>query len=360
MAEDRVITAGVKIGSKWSSVFSEVTGPNPTVRLTCVGKYASEYTGGKTVYHFAEAAEPYYDTVFPLKHGAPRNDAEVPLELSIDLLDRYARWLLRDIPLRSGVVCCLPAIKAKEGLQELQDTLNKLPIGQVGMVYLGEAFTAAAGTVPMERILSSQTLSINFGSTTIETVLFKGTKEIHQNVFTTGGSAIDTSLMNAIEQWERGGKVTENQARAIKERYNYETNDDIPTELTMEGGLKKVDIPGDLIKEVIDPHMDLVARKIRTFLRDAALRNEQAVNSLQIDGAGTLVLCGGMVNMPGFAHAFLNKLTTIGGISKRLPFEIPSNGVIAPAIGARYIADILEEKRIEQGVSNWNQITGDE
>lgn len=360
MAEDRVITAGVKIGSKWSSVFSEVTGPNPTVRLTCVGKYAGEYTGGKTVYHFAEAAEPYFDTVFPLRHGAPRNDREVPLEVSINLLDKYARWLLRDIPPRSAVVCCLPAIKAKEGLQELQDTLNKLPIGQVGMVYLGEAFTAAAGTVPMERILSSQTLSINFGSTTVETVMFKGTKEIHQNVFTTGGSAIDTSLMNAIEQWERGGKVTENQARAIKERYSYEDNNDVPTELTMEGGLKKVDIPGDLIKDVIEPHMNLVAKKIRAFLRDASLRNEQAVNSLQIDGAGTLVLCGGMVNMPGFASAFYDKLTSIGGISRRLPLEIPANGVIAPAIGARYIADILEEKRVEQGVSNWNLIKGDE
>lgn len=366
MAEEKVITAGAKLGSKWSAVFSEVTGPNPLVRLTCIREYEPEYASAKTVFMYAEEAEPFFESIFPLIQGAPRNDEEVPLARSMFLLNKYASWLLDPIPERSAVVFCIPMIKAQEGLKELQQSLRAVRVGKdeheigtVGRVFLGEAFTAAAGTIAMREIMRSQTLSINFGSSTVEIVFFSGIESIHQNVFAVGGSDMDKSLTNSIEQAMRGYSATENQARAIKEQYNYTTNEAIHSLLTYDGKIRPAHIKGDIIKEIIDWHMDSVVEKVAFFLRDASRKNRDAVNSLQIDGLGNLVLCGGMMNMPGFADEFYRRLTTTGGISEKIPLHVPHNGVVAPAIGARYIAEELERRRIAQNVDTWDEIRRD-
>lgn len=366
MAEEKVITAGAKLGSKWSAVFSEATGPNALVRLTCIHEYNPDYASDKTDFMYAEEAEPFYETIFPLLQGAPRNDEKVPLARSMFLLNKYASWLLDPIPERSALVFAIPMIKAQEGLKELQQSLKAVRVGEdqheigtVGRVFLGEAFTAAAGTLAMTEIMRSQTLSINFGSSTVETVFFSGIENIHQNVFAVGGSDMDQSLVNGIEQAMRGYSATENQARAIKEQYDYTSNKDIHSMLTYDGKVRATHIKGDIIREIIDWHMDSVVEKVSFFLRDASRKNRDAVNSLQIDGLGNLVLCGGMMNMPGFATEFYRRLTTSGGISEKIPLHVPKNGVVAPAIGARYIAEELERKRIEQNVETWNEIRRD-
>ena len=366
MAEEKVTTVGVKLGSKWSAVFSEATGPNPVVKLTCVHEYEPDYTSTKTDYMYAEEAEPFYDNIFPLLQGAPRDDEKVPLARSMFLLNKYASWLLDPIPERSAIVNCIPMIKAQEGLKELQQALKAVrvgpdehEIGTIGRVFLGEAFTAAAGTIAMKEIMRNQTLSINFGSSTVETVFFSGITNIHQNVFAVGGSDMDKSLVNGIVQAMRGYSATENQARAIKEQYNYETNEIVHHLLTYDGKVKKGKIKGEVIRDIVDWHMDRVVELVSDFLRDASRKNKDAVNSLQIDGLGNLVLCGGMVNMPGFAREFYRRLTTSGGISEKIPLHVPRNGVVAPAIGARYIAEELEKKRIEQNVETWDEIRRD-
>ena len=365
MAE-KVIPVGAKFGSKWSSIFSEVTGPNPIEELTCVREYEPEYGSSRTEFMYAAEAEPFFETIFPLLHGAPRNDKEVPLAKSMYLLDKFGSWIMRSIPERSAVVSCIPMIKAQEGLKEMQQTIRGLKvgpdehkIGSVGLVFLGEAFTAAAGTIAMSEIMRSQTLSINFGSSTIEIVFFSGIDNIHQNVFAVGGSDMDKSLTNAIEQAMSGYSATENQARALKEMYDYETNAAVHHLLTYNGKIRQAHIRGDIIREIVDWHMDSVVEKVGSFLRDASRKNQDAVNSLQINGLGNLVLCGGMVNMPGFANEFYRRLTTTGGISDKIPLHVPRNGVIAPAIGARYIAEELEKKRISQNVETWNEIRRD-
>jgi actin-like ATPase involved in cell morphogenesis len=366
MAEEKVITAGAKLGSKWSSVFCEATGPNPIVRLTCVREFEPKYASAETDFMYAEEAEPFFETIFPLIHGAPRNDEKVPLARSMYLLNKYASWLLDPVPERSGIVYCIPMIRAKEGLKELQQALKAIRVGRdqhevgtVGTVFLGEAFTAAAGTIAMSEIMRSQTLSINFGSSTVEVVFFSGIESIHQNVFAVGGSDMDVSLINAVEQAMRGFSATENQSRAIKEMYNYEKNEPVHASLTRDGKIAETHIEGNIIREIVDWHMDSVVEKVTYFLRDASRKNKDAVNSLQIDGLGNLVLCGGMVNMPGFAQEFYRRLTTIGGISDKIPLHIPRNGVVAPAIGARYIAEELEKKRVQQDVDTWNEIRRD-
>lgn len=367
MAEEKVITAGAKLGSKWSSVFSEVTGPNPIVKLTCIHEFKPEFTSDRTEFMFAEEAERFYESVYPLLQGAPRNDEKVPLARSMYLLNKYASWLLDPIPARSGIVFCIPMIKAQEGLKELQQSLTGVRVGQdehtignVGRVFLGEAFTAAAGTIAMKEIMRSQTLSINFGSSTVEVVFFSGIENVHQNVFAVGGSDMDRSIVNAIEQAMRGYSATENQARAIKEMYNYESNAAVHHDLTYDGKVRQGHIEGKILREIIDWHMSSVVDKVSEFLRDASRKNSDAVNSLQVDGFGNLVLCGGMVNMPGFADEFYKRLTTTGGISEKIPLHVPRNGVVAPAIGARYIAEELEKKRTEQNVDTWNEIRRDE
>lgn len=366
MVEEKVTTAGVKMGSKWSAGFSEAMGPNPVVKLTCVREYEPEFGSAKTDFMYAEEAEPFYENIFPLLQGAPRNDEKVPLTRSMYLLNKYASWFLRDIPERSAMAFCIPMIKAQEGLKELQQALSDVKvgpdehkIGTVGRVFFGEAFTAAVGTLTMPEIMRNQTLSINFGSSTVEIVFFSGIESIHQNVFAVGGSDMDKSLVNAIEQAMRGYSATENQARALKEQYNYESNRDVEAMLTYDGRVRKGRIKGGILKEIIDWHMDSVVEKVAFFLRDASRKNRDAVNSLQIDGLGNLVLCGGMINMPGFAKEFYRRLTTTGGISEKIPLHIPHNGVVAPAIGARYIAEKLEKKRMEQNVDTWSEIRRD-
>ena len=363
---NKVIPVGVKFGSKWSSVFSEVTGPNPLTELTCVREYEPEYGSSKTAFQYGAEAEKHFETIFPLLHGAPRNDEKVPFARSMHLLDKFGSHILKDIPEESAIVSCVPMIKAQEGLAQMQQTIRNIkvgpdnhPIGTRGLVFLGEAFTAAAGTIAMAEIMRSQTLSINFGSSTVEVVFFNGIDNIHQNVFAVGGSDMDKSLVNAIEQAMSGYSSTENQAREIKEMYNYEENEMVHHSLTYDGKVRRADIKGDIIQEVVDWHMDKVVEKASAFLRDASRKNQDAVNSLQIDGYGNLVLCGGMINMPGFAQEFYQRLTTSGGLSENIPLHVPRNGVVAPAIGARYIAEELEKKRISQGVESWNDIRRD-
>lgn len=365
MAE-KVIPVGVKFGSTWSSVFSEVTGPNPVVELTCIREYEPEYGSSRTDFMYAKEAEKHFETIFPLLHGAPRNDEKVPLARSMHLLDKYASWLLNKVPEESVMVSCIPMIKAQEGLKEMQQTIRAVKvgpdhhtIGKRGIVFLGEAFTAAAGTIAMTEIMRSQTLSINFGSSTVEIAFFNGINLIHQNVFAVGGSDMDKSLTNAIEQAMSGYSATENQAREIKEMYNYETNEMVHHALTYNGKVRQAHIQGDVIREIVDWHLDKVVEKVSFFLRDASRKNQDAVNSLQIDGLGNLVLCGGMVNMPGFTKEFYHRLTTSGGIAEKIPLHVPRNGVVAPALGARYIAEELEKKRIQQGVETWAEIRRD-
>ena len=368
MAEEKVVTVGVKLGSKWSSVFSEATGPNPITKLTCVYEYEPQYASAKKDFMYAEEAEKNFGSIYPLIHGAPRDDEKVPLAMSMFLLNKFASWLLDSIPEKSAVVNCIPMIKAKEGLKELQQALkgvrvgpDKHPIGTVGTVFLGEAFTAAAGTIAMTEIMRNQTLSINIGSSTVEAIFFRGIEEIHQNVFAVGGSDIDSSLTNAIHQAMRGYSATENQARAIKEKYNYETNADVIADLTRDGKVaRNMKIDGNIIRDIVDWHMDGLVEKVGFFLKESSRKNEDAVNTLQIEGFGNLVLCGGMVNMNGFAKEFYRRITESGGISEKIPLHVPRNGVIAPAIGARYIAEELERRRIAQNVDHWNDIRREE
>lgn len=350
------VLAGVKLGSKWSVAYADPLGPNPVVDLTCIRKIKSEMVGSNVAYHFGKKAARFYNAIFPLRQGAPRDDDECKLETSKDLLRRFSQWFLHKIPEDSGVVFSLPAIKAKEGLGELQAVLRKLPIGKIGMEFFGEAYTAAVGTLPIRDILEKQVLSLNFGSSTVEVVFYSGTTHIHQNVFTQGGDEIDKAMMNAIEQAYRGKICTENQARIIKEQYSYTENNDVFAELTREGAIDEGYIDGGIIREIVDFNIELTTRKVRRFLREAQMKNERAVSSLQADGAGNIVLCGGMVNMPGFADALYASLTKYGGISKKIGLAVPKNGVVAPAVGARRIAEILDEKRVQQKVSTWNLI----
>jgi len=366
MTEDKGLTVfpntlGVKLGSKWTVMYGIPVGEKPRKELTCIRKVPVHLIKkGGEVFEYSTNADPYANKVYPLIHGTPRNDAAVPLGLSCELLLEYANWLLRDIPRDVGIVFCLPMIKHKEGLFALKDTLQMLEHGKkIGVEFIGEAWAAALSAMPIRQALGKQVLSLNFGSSTLESVFFSGLDLIDQAVWTFGGSDIDRRLVNAFEQALRGATATESQARSIKERYDYGTNENLDVELTRRGALSQEVVKGDTIKEVVDLYIDEVSNRVRDFLDFARTRSTEsrtAINAFQIEGEGYLALVGGMMNMPGFSEAVYKQLVETGGISKRVEMVSPADGVIAPAIGAWKAANLLEEERKEQKVANWSDI----
>jgi len=351
-------TIGVKLGSKWTVSYGVPVGEKPRIELTCLRKVPKELLKPEDYkYAFSKNAEPYHNAVFPLLHGAPRNDREMSLTDSCMYIKEFAAWLLKDIPKKTGIVFCLPMIEYAEGLEALKHTLRTLPQGKIGIEFMGEAWAAALGVLPIKKALETQVLSINFGSSTLETIFFSGIDEIDKAVWTFGGSNIDRRLVNAIEMGYRGLSATENQARQIKERYNYTTNDGIHAELTRESSLTQETIKGATIRKIVDSYINDVTNRIRGFLREARTTNLAAVNALQIEGKGYLALVGGMTNMPGFTQAVYDNLVQSGGISSRITMVSPTDGVVAPAIGAWKAANLFERDRVDEKVATWSQLS---
>jgi actin-like ATPase involved in cell morphogenesis len=351
-------TLGVKLGSKWTVSYGVPVGERPRIELTCLRKVPKELLKPEDYkFAFSTDAEAYHNAVFPLLHGAPRNDAAMSLSDSCLYIKEFATWLLKDIPANTGIVFCLPMIEYAEGLEALKHTLRQLQQGKVGIEFMGEAWAAALGVLPIQDALDTQVLSINFGSSTLETIFFSGIDEIDKAVWTFGGSNIDRRLMNAIEMGYRGLSATENQARQIKEQYNYTTNDGVFAELSGDDGLKQDTIKGVTIRKIVDSYINDVTMKIKGFLRETRTSNLVATNALQIEGKGYLALVGGMTNMPGFTDAVYNNLVDSGAISSRIKMVSPVDGVVAPAIGAWKAANLLEHDRVVESVSNWSDLS---
>jgi hypothetical protein len=177
---------------------------------------------------------------------------------------------------------------------------------------------------------------------------------VEQNVYTFGGSEIDKRLVNAIMQEHRGALCDEKSAREIKEKYSLIENNSVPKTLSQEGLKYDVVVSGDLIREVVLNAIDqLILYLKEQFFRAAEMANPGAVASLQSSGRGYLVLCGGMVNMPGFAEELHDRMTRTGVINSEVDLAIPKNGVTAPAIGAWRVGQVLEGIRTRKSLETW-------
>lgn len=362
-------TLGIKIGSTWTVGYGQQFGEEPVIELTCIRKQKTDYVMDESKYQFSKKAQVFDNVIYPLLHGAPRDDKEVPLARSCHLLQEYGNWLVSGIPVDENnptpispdtvAMFCLPMIRNSEGLEALKRTLRTLPIGKTGMEFMGEAYAAAVGTLPIDKILESQFIVLNMGSSTLEAAMAVGTREIASGVWVDeyGASCIEHSLVNVIENRYRGLTSTLDQAREIKERYSLITNNDVDAKLTRRGALSEQDIEGDLIKDEVEKFIDRVALKIADhFLPAAKSSSPVTVNALQTKGRGFLAIVGGMANMPGFKEAMHKALVEHGGISPKIAVVSPTNGVTAPAIGAWKIANLLERYRREQGVSTISEI----
>lgn len=342
---------GIKIGSKYTVIYDG--SEEPRTEVTCVRRRLLDMEG-KFIYEFSNDAEGFVDSLYPLKQGIPRNDAAMTIAESIKLTTAYVHWLLEEIPDDSGIVFCLPLIKAKEGLEALKTSIMSTRKGKKGVKFFSEARGAAFGTLPTPDIVGTNVLVLNFGSSTIEVVFHAGDRMVEQNVYTFGGSEIDKRLRNAIMQEHRGALCDEKSAREIKEKYSLIENNDVPKRLSQEGLKYDVVITGDLIKEVVFKAIDqLVLYLKEQFFRAAEMANPDAVASLQSSGRGYLVLCGGMVNMPGFAEELHKRLTKLGVINDEVALAIPKNGVTAPAIGAWRVGQVLEGMRVRKSLETW-------
>lgn len=352
---------GVKIGSKYTVVYD---GESIRKEVTCVRRKPIDLYGNYE-YIFGEKAEGYTDSLYPLKQGIPRNDSEMSIAESVRLTHAFVDWILTDIPADSGVVVCLPMIKVKEGLDALKMVIDpniadpSAPVvrGRVGLQFFSEAWGAALGTIPVKEAVGTNVLTLNFGSSTIEVTLHSSKRLIEANVFTFGGTEIDKGLIAAITHQYRA-ECDEPTARGIKERYSLVENNSIPNvDLSIEGMKHEVTIEGDVIHDVVSSAIDKIVKLVRTrFLRAAEMKDAAAVSSLQANGRGYIVLCGGMVNMEGFADELYKRLVDVGAINPNVILAIPDDGVIAPAIGAWKVGQILEQKRRELDVERWRNI----
>lgn len=355
---------GIKIGSKYTVIYDG--SGTPKTEVTCVRRRLLDMEG-KFVYDFSNEAEGFVDSLYPLKQGIPRNDAGMTITESVKLTRAYVSQLLQDIPKESGIVFCLPLIRAKEGLAALKSSIidtcvKKDDAGNIieyvkaqrGIKFFSEARGAAFGTLPTPEIVGTNVLVLNFGSSTIEVIFHAGNRMVEQNVYTFGGSEIDKRLMNAIMQEHRGALCDEKSAREIKEQYSLIKNNNVPKTLSQEGLKYDVVVSGNLIKEVVSNAIDqLILYLKEQFFRAAEMANPKAVASLQSSGRGYLVLCGGMVNMEGFADELHNKMTGTGVINSDVVLAVPKDGVVAPAIGAWRVGQVLEGMRLRKSLSTW-------
>jgi actin-like ATPase involved in cell morphogenesis len=343
---------GVKVGSKYTVV---TDGETIRREVTAVRKRPVDLKGN-FVYDFSTSAEGWSDSLYPLKQGVPRNDAMMSISESIQLTKAFTNWLLSDIPEDAGIVVCLPLIKDKEGLGALKSAIRKSTAAKKGLQFFSEAWGAALGTILIREAVGTNVLTMNFGSSTVEVTMHASKVLVESNVYTFGGGEIDKRLINAIEQSHRA-KATESDARAIKEQYSWIENNSVPAVLSKEGAKHDVVVSGDVIRKIVSNAIDHLVNLIRTqFLRAAEMSDPAAVNSLQATGRGYLVLCGGMVNMPGFAIELYDRLVGIGAINDSVILAVPEDGVIAPAIGAWKVGQVLEQARLENGFDTWDQM----
>ena len=355
---------GVKLGSKNTVVYDGSSEPEPII--TCVRQVDIDPLTDDYIYEFGDIAEGWDNTMYPLKQGIPRNDKNMPIGTSIRLTKAFVADVLKDIPDDSGILFCLPMIKARDGLAALKQSITDTTKGRRGIKFFSEARAAVFGThLSMREIVGTNIVVLNFGSSTVETVFHAGKKRIAENVYTFGGSRIDERLKNAIMQNYSGVACDIASARKIKEHYDWTKNNDIEVKLTLDGMKKKIVVEGDVIREIINVEALNRATKlfINEFIPACNASSEEAVHSLQVSGHGYLVLCGGMVNMPGFADELHGRFIDSGAISADVKLVVPDNGVTAPAYGAYNVAQALEQQRVNAGLDQWlesdNQIVGD-
>jgi len=344
---------GVKIGSKYTVITDGVT---VRKEVTAIRKRPVDLKGNY-VYDFSTNAEGWSDSLYPLKQGVPRNDMLMSIAESIKLTSAYTQWLLSDIPDDAGVVVCLPLIRDTEGLSALKSSIASAVSTTKGIQFFSEAWGAALGTIPIREAVGTNVLTLNFGSSTVEVTMHASKMLVESNVYTFGGSEIDKRLINAIEQSYKA-KSTESDTRAIKEQYSWEENNSVEAVLTKDASKHNVIISGDVIRPIVSNAIDNLVNLIVTqFLPAAVMSDSSAVSSLQGSGRGYLVLCGGMVNMPGFAQELYKRLCDAGAINTEVILAVPEDGVIAPAIGAWKVGQVLEQARVENGFSTWGEMT---
>ena len=291
-----------------------------------------------------------------LEYGLPRDDAEVSLLKSTRLLKFYTDWLLKDAAKETGIVFCLPMMRHEEGLNQLKAVLERVEKGKIGKRYIAEAWAAAIATVGIEKSLDSQVVSMNFGSSTLEVVLYTGRDLIAQNVYSFGGWDLDKDLSIFISQAHRGITVTERQTRLVKERYSYAKPKAIDGAFTKEGRTIEVQVQPETINPVLERFATDVAKAIASqFLPTAARRSAKAVSSIQTEGLGYFCVCGGLSCMPGFPELIAKKLVEEKAVNESIEFVHPvdPDGVSAPAWGAYIMAELLDEERANSGGKTW-------
>lgn len=353
---------GVKLGSQWTVAYGKGIIPDdfesigPRKELTCICPVPTHLLEKKSEYIFSREADLYHGCVYPLEYGMPRGDNPVEIARSVKLLSRYVDWLLQGVEEDTGIVFCLPMMGFKEGLERLKNTINKQSTGILGKRYIMEAWAAALATVGVDESLRSQVISLNFGSSTLEVVLYVGKKLIAQNVYPFGGWRIDRVMQNVISQAHRGIDVTQRQAREVKEQYSYKDGNPIDGMFTKEGRRIEVQITKDEMNPILEDFAEQTAKHIaQHFLPTAAERSQRAVTAIQTEGVGYVCICGGLSNMPGFPDLMKDKLVEVGALNPDLKISYPTDpdGVAAPAYGAYMLADMFEEQREKKGTETW-------
>jgi hypothetical protein len=240
-------------------------------------------------------------------------------------------------------------MRHEEGLNQLKKVINGIGKGTIGKQYIMEAWAAALSTIGTEQILESQTISLNFGSSTLEVAFFEGRKRIAQNVYPYGGWLLDKRLRQAISQANRGISVNDRQARRVKERFSYADPKPIDEIFTKDGRLVDIQVDPAVITPILKDFTASAAVDITNqFLPIASQKNEKAVSAIQSEGIGYLCVCGGLSNMPGFSDLVKQTMVKAGAINPELELVSPKDpdGVAAPAWGAYMMAEIIEEEKL--------------
>lgn len=347
-------TIGLKLGSEFSVLCTHST---VTKELTCVYERPTSVVRDDKVMEFSYKADGFSDSVYPLKYGMPRDDMNVPIARSLKYLREFSSWFLQDIPHEVGIMFCVPLMGYQKGLDWLKNEIRQLPWGTVGRQFILEAWAGAVGTIGIDAAMETHTLAINFGSTTTEVLLQSGKQRVHHAVWPYGGANLDVDLSEAIKQAHRGATVTRTVAREIKEQFNLREPQPLPTVLVREGRRVEVEVQPDTIRPVINEYLVGIANWIGAqFLPKAAQTNEKAVTAIQRHGTGIVVACGGMVNMPGFTDNLFDVLWRVCGLNPNVQRAVPQDGVTAPAIGSKIIADEFETERRNQEKATWEDL----
>lgn len=310
------------VGVKLGSLNTVVAYRKRIIReLTVVARTGGSLSNPR--YVFSHSALRHSSAVYPLRFGMPTS------EESASLLSEYVKWLLKDISEESFMVFAVPMMNFEQGVALLKKSLSTIKAKQL----FTEAFCTAVNVLCRRatEIEEKVFLVANLGSTTTEFAVFDGfTRRASRSYPEPSGNQLDREIASLLSERLGGAYISDNEAREIKERFSLDNPRDFSLKVLVGGRIRERVIRNEWLRESINSYLADVLSKTEEFLSQV----EPELLSRLVN-FGSVVVGGGMCNLKGSRKVIAEKMEELLDLKP----SFPKDGVAAPALGARLIAE---------------------